>query len=101
MTTVGAGRSTSNQRLARTALGTVAGVVIAVATVVVGAQALGVTPPSSDLSPYCPQSYQCVWPAANPIVPQGPNQLTSDKPAMWNSGTSVGPVSIPYAGHGA
>lgn len=95
MTTVDATRSTSNQRRARTALGTVAGVVIAAATVVIGAQVLGVTPPSGDLAPYCHQSYECVLPAANPLVPQGTNPLAPDRPAMWNSGTPAEPVSIP------
>jgi hypothetical protein len=81
MTTADAGRSTSNQRRAPRALGTVAGVVIAVATVVIGAQVLGVTPPSGDFSPYYQRSSQCVWPAANPLVPQGrPNPLAQDKP---------------------
>ena len=80
MTTVDAARSPSNQGRARRALGTVAGVAIALATVVVGAQALGETP-SGDFSPYCPPSYQCVWPAANPVVPQGrPISLALDKP---------------------
>jgi hypothetical protein len=90
MTTVGAGRSTSNKRLARTALGTVAGAVIAVATVVFGAHALGVTPPS----PYCAGADRCVWPAANPLAPQGTNPIAPDKPAMWNAATPAGPVSI-------
>ena len=76
MTTVDAARSPSNQGRA---LGTVAGVAIALATVVVGAQALGETP-SGDFS-YRPPSYQCVWPVANPVVPQGhPISLALDKP---------------------
>ena len=98
MTTVDAARSTSNQRRARTALGTVAGVVIAAATVVIGAQALGVTPPSGDVSPYCTRSYECVWPAANPLVPQGSNPLAPSRSEMWNSGTPAEPASIPHDG---
>lgn len=97
MTTVGAGRSTSIQRLARTALGIIAGAVIAVATVVVGTQVLGDTPPSL----HCAQPYQCVQLSANPLVPQGSNPLAPDKPAMWNSGSPAGPVTIPYASPGA
>jgi hypothetical protein len=95
MTTVDATRSTSNQRRARTALGSVAGVVIAAATVVIGAQVLGVTPSSGNLASYCHQSYECVWPAANPLVPQGSNTLAPHRTAMWNSGTPAEPVSIP------
>ena len=45
MTTVSLGRSTPNRWRAHAALGTAAAAMVGVATVVVGAQLIGVTPP--------------------------------------------------------
>jgi hypothetical protein len=68
MTTVSLGRSMPNRRRAHAALATAAAAMVGVATVVVGAQLIGVTPPTSagtyasttastrppaDTSPYC------------------------------------------------
>jgi hypothetical protein len=68
MTTVSLGRSTPNRWRAHAALGTAAAAMVGVATVVVGAQLIGVNPPTSaatyasttastrppaDTSPYC------------------------------------------------
>ena len=47
MTTVSLGRSTPNRWRAHAALGTAAAAMVGVATVVVGAQLIGVTPPSA------------------------------------------------------
>ena len=51
---------------------------VGVATVVVGAQLIGVTPP------YCPGAYQCLQPGADPLVPYGPDPLVPYGPATWN-----------------
>ena len=67
--------------------------------VVVGAQLIGVTPPSSaatyasttgstmppaDTAPYCPGAYQCLQPGADPLVPYGRDPLVPFGPATWN-----------------
>lgn len=71
MTTVSPGRSTPNRWRAHAALGTAAAAMVGVATVVVGAQLIGVAPPSAatyasttastrppaDTSPYCPRGH--------------------------------------------
>ena len=54
MTTVSPGRSTPNRRRAHAALGTAAAAMVGVATVAVGAQLIGITPPAGDTSPYLP-----------------------------------------------
>jgi len=113
MTTVSPGHSAPNRRRAHAALGTAAAAMVGVATVVVGAQLIGVTPAASagpyasttvstrraaDTSPYCPGAYQCLQPGADPLVPYGPDPLVPYGPAMWNSGAPSGPVSGSYTG---
>ena len=113
MTTVSPGRSTPNRRRAHAARGTAAAAMVGVATVVVGAQLVGVTPaasagpdasttvstrPAPDTSPYCPGTYHCLQPGAHPLVPYGPDPLVPYGPAMWNSGALSGPVSGSYTG---
>ena len=85
MTTVSLGRSMPNRWRAHAALGTSAAAMVGVATVVVGAQLIGVTPPSAatyasttastrppaDTSPYCPGAYRCLQPGADLLVPYG------------------------------
>jgi len=100
MTTVSTGRSTSNRR-ALTALGTVAAAATCVATVVLGARAISVTPPAGDISPYCEEPYQCVQPYANPLAPNGSDPLVSSRPAVWNAGLAPVPVSISQTGRDA
>lgn len=78
MTTVSLGRSMPNRWRAHAALGTAAAAMMGVATVVVGAQLIGVTPP------YCPGAYQCLQPGADPLVPYGPDPLVPYGPATWN-----------------
>jgi len=70
---------------------------LGVATVVVGAQLIGVAPPSAatyasttastrppaDTSPYCPGAYQCLQPGADPLVPYGRDPLVPYGPATW------------------
>jgi hypothetical protein len=99
MTTVSLGRSTPNRRRAHAALGTAAAAMVGVATVVVGAHLIGVTPPTSaatyasttastrrpaDTSPYCRGAYQCLQPGADPLVPYGPDPLVPYGPATWH-----------------
>ena len=66
---------------------------VGVATVVVGAQLIGVTPPRLAARrideppqnlPYCPGAYQCLQPGADPLVPYGPDPLVPYGPATWN-----------------
>ena len=96
MTTVSLGRSMPNRWRAHAALGTAAAAMVGVATVV-GAQLIGVTPPSAatyasttastrppaDTSPYCPGPYQCLRPGADPLVPDGRDPLVAYGPATW------------------
>jgi hypothetical protein len=99
MTTVSLGRSTPNRRRAQAALGTAAAAMVGVATVVVGAQLIAVTPPSSaatyarttastrpraDTSPNCPAAYQCRQPGTDPLVAYGPDPLIRYGPATWH-----------------
>ena len=99
MTTVSLGRPMPNRWRAHAALGTAAADMVGAATVVVGAQPIGVTPPASaatyasttgstrppaDTSPYCPGAYQCLQPGADPLVPYGPDPLVPYGPATWN-----------------
>jgi hypothetical protein len=97
MTTVSAGRSTQptagvpggrNRR----------GRHVAVATVDVGAQFIGVTPPASDTSPYCAGAYQCLRPDADRLLPDGLDPLVPYRPGMWNSGTPSGRVASAHTG---
>jgi hypothetical protein len=64
MTTVTAGRSASSRRLTHMALKTVATVLVCAAGVVVGAQAITVTPPNGAVGPYD----VCAQLLANPVV---------------------------------
>ena len=99
MTTVSLARSTPNRWRAHAALGTAAAAMVGVATVVVGAQLIGVTPPTSaatyasttastrppaDTSPHCPGAYQCRQPGTDPLVPYGPDPLVPYGPATWH-----------------
>jgi hypothetical protein len=99
MTTVSLGRSTPNRRRAHAALGTAAAAIVGVATVVVGAQLIAVTPPTSagpyasttgstrppaDTSPYCPGAYRCLQPGADPLVPSGREALVPYGPTTWH-----------------
>ena len=97
MTTVS--RSMPNRWRAHAALGTAAAAMVGVATVVVGAQLIGVNPPTSaatytsttastrlpaDTSPYCPGAYQCLQPGADPLLPSGRDPLVPYGPATWH-----------------
>jgi hypothetical protein len=94
MTTVSAGSSTCNRRRVHLAVGTAAAAMVAVATVSVGAQFIGVSPPASDTSPYCAGAYQCLQPGADPSLPHGLDPLAPYGPAMWNSGMPSGPIAV-------
>jgi hypothetical protein len=63
MTTVSPGRSTPNRRRAHAALGTAAAAMVSVATVVVGAQFIGVTPPAIPrrTAPRLTSAYSPAW----------------------------------------
>jgi hypothetical protein len=60
MSTVSTGCSTQMRRRLHTALGTAAMTVTAVATIVVGARAIGVAPPPDQIVSFCPVAGQCV-----------------------------------------
>jgi hypothetical protein len=98
MTTVSAGRSTRSRRRVHPAVGIAAAAMVAVVTVGVGAQFIGVTPPASDTSPYCAGAYQCLRPDADRLLPDGLDQLVPYGPAMWNSGTPSGRVASTHTG---
>jgi hypothetical protein len=98
MTTVSPDRSTRNRRWVHPAIGTAAAALVVVATVGVGAQFIGVTPPASDTSPYCAEAYHCLEPDADRTLPHGLDPLASYGPAMWNSGIASGPVASPHTG---
>lgn len=93
MTTVSAGRSTRNRRRVHPAVGTAVAAMVAVATVSVGAQFIGVTPPASDTLPYCAEAYQCLRPGADRLLSHGLDPLVLYGPAMWNSEMPSGPVA--------
>jgi hypothetical protein len=59
MNTASTGRSTPGRRL-HAALGTVAVSVTAVATIAIGARAVGVVPPPDAIPMFCPGAAQCV-----------------------------------------
>ncbi|MDT5076352.1 MAG: hypothetical protein QOJ80_989 [Mycobacterium sp.] len=98
MTTVNAARSTGNRRRAHSAVGTAAAAMVAVATVVVGAQFIGVTPPASDTVPYCAGAYQCQQPGTDGLLPRALDPLVRYGPATWNSGMPSGPVDGTHTG---
>jgi hypothetical protein len=98
MTTVSPGRSTPNRRWVRPAVGTAAAAMVGMATVVVGAQFIGVTPPASDTSPYCAEADQCLQPGADRLLSHGLDPLVPYGPAIWNSGRPSGPVTSTHTG---
>ena len=98
MTTVSPGRSTPNRRRAHAALGTAAAAMVGVATVVVGAQFIGVTPPAGDTSPSCAEADQCLQPGVDPLISHGLDPLVAYGPAIWNSGMPSGPVAGTHTG---
>jgi hypothetical protein len=98
MTTVNAARSTGNRRRVHSAVGTAAAAMVAVATVVVGAQFIGVTPPASDTVPYCAGAYQCQQPGTDGLLPRALDPLVRYGPATWNSGMPSGPVDGTHTG---
>jgi hypothetical protein len=98
MTTVSAGRSKRNRRRVHPPVGTAAAAIVAVATVSVGAQFIGVTAPVSDTSPYCAEAYQCLQPGADRLLPHGLDPLVPYGPAMRNSATPSGPVASTHTG---
>ncbi|MCW2589291.1 MAG: hypothetical protein JWQ86_1718 [Mycobacterium sp.] len=98
MTTVSAARSTRNRRRVHSAVGTAAAVIVAAATVSVGAQFVGVTPPASDTAPYCAGAYQCQQPGTDGLLPRALDPLVLYGPATWNSATPSGPVASPHTG---
>jgi hypothetical protein len=67
MNTINVGHSTQKHRRLHTALGTAAMTVTAVATIVVGARAIGVAAPPGQIATFCPAADQCVQQI--PVVP--------------------------------
>jgi hypothetical protein len=67
MNTVSPDRLTYRRRL-HTALGTVAVTVTAMATIAVGARAIGLAPPPDDIPMFCPGASQCAQ-----QIPVGPD----------------------------
>jgi len=98
MTTESTGRHASNRRWAHTALGTAAAAVTGVATVLVGAPMIGVTPPPSDTSPYCPAAYQRLQPGADPLVRNGRDAPVPYRPATCRFGMPSWPTSNSQTG---
>lgn len=96
MTTVSTDCSPRNRRRLHPAVGTAAAAMVAVATVSVGAQFIGVTPPTGDTSSYCAGEYQCLEPGADRLLPHGLNPLVPYGPAMSISRTPSGPVAGPH-----
>jgi hypothetical protein len=68
MKTVSTGRSPQMRRRLHTALGTVAMTMTAVATIAVGARAIGVAAPPNEIPMFCPVAGQCVQ-----QIPVGPD----------------------------
>jgi hypothetical protein len=101
MTTVSASRSTCNRRRLHPAVGIAAAATVAVATVSVGAQFIGITPPASTTSPYYPSACQCLQPGADRVLPHGLDPLVPYGPAMWNSEMPSGPIASPLTGRAA
>jgi hypothetical protein len=98
MTAVSAGRSTRRRRRVHPAAGTAAAAMVAAATVSVGAQFIGFTPPATDTSPYCAEAYQCLQPGAGRLLTHGLDPLVPYGPAMWSSGMPSGPVASTHTG---
>jgi hypothetical protein len=98
MTTVSASHSTRSRRRLHPAAGIAAAVMVAAATVSVGAQFIGVTPPASDTSPSCAGAYQCQQPGTDGLLPRALDPFVLYGPATWNSATSSGSVASPHTG---
>jgi hypothetical protein len=96
MTTVSADSSRRNRQRVHAAVGTAAAALVAVATVSVGAQFIGVTPPVSDISSFCAGASQCLRPDADRLLPHGLDPPVPYGPAMGNSGTRSGPIASPH-----
>jgi len=60
-------------------LGGVAATPLGVVTVVVGAQLIGVAPPDCHASPSCDQTYHCIQPLGDPVIPYGAHPLVQHK----------------------
>ena len=56
-------------------LGGGAAATVGAVTVVVGAQLIGVAPPDCRTSPYCDQTYHCIQPVGDPLIPYGAHPL--------------------------
>jgi hypothetical protein len=95
MTTVSADPLRGNRRRVHASVGTAAAALVAVATVSVGAQFIGVTPPLSDISAFCAGASQCL-PDANRLLPRGLDPLVPYGPAVGNSGNLSGPIASPH-----
>jgi hypothetical protein len=98
MTTRSAARSTRNRRRVHPAVGTGEAAMVAAATVGVGAQFIGVTPPASDTASSCAGAYQCRQPGTDRLLPHALDPLVPYGPAIWNSGLSYGLVASPHTG---
>jgi hypothetical protein len=98
MATVSAARSTRNRRRVHSAVGTAAAAMVAVATVCVGAQFIGVTPPASDTAPYCAGGYKCQQPGTDRLLSHAPDPLVPYGPATWNSATPPRPLASTHTG---
>ena len=98
MTTVNIARSTGNRRRVRSALGIAAATIVAVGTVGVAAQFLGVTPPTRATAPYCAWAYQCQQPGTDELLPRALDSLVPFGSVTWNPGTPPGPVDGTHPG---
>jgi hypothetical protein len=96
MTTVGADPWRHNRRRVHASVGTAAAALVAVATVSVGAQFIGVTPPLSDISAFCTGASQCLRPDADRLLPHGLDPLVPYGAAMGNSGNLSGSIASPH-----
>jgi|EndMetStandDraft_3_1072993.scaffolds.fasta_scaffold89262_1 hypothetical protein len=93
MTTVSARHSARSRRLLHGAVETAAAVVVAAATVSVGARVIGVTPPASDTPPYCAAAYQCLQPGVDRVISHRLDPLVPYGPAIWNSERPSVPIA--------
>ena len=98
MTTVSLGRSTPYRWRAHAALGTAAAAMVGVATVVVGAQLIGVTPPKKKKKKILPRGIPVPAARRDPLVPYGPDPLVPYGMRDVEPRTPSGPVSGSYTG---
>jgi len=96
MTTASADPSTRSRQRVHATVGAAAAALVAVATVSVGAQSIGVTPPVSETSSFCAQASQCLRPDADRLLVHALDPLVPYGTAMGNSGTRSGPVASPH-----